>query len=293
MDELISTRTGRKLELREYGDPRGHPTIFFHGLIGSHHQASYVAEQAQESGLRIIAPNRPGVGRSEFVARKSALEAVPDVEDLASALSLHEFSLIGISGGTPYALACLLRLPRRIPTVTIISGMGPMRLPGALRGMDPRRRLALEVGSRYPELAKRECRGWAERFRADPERFLRRLVATWSVPDQQLFQRTDVFDLFLRDLHQVFTEGNGPETFAQDLRLYRNYGFSPAELPQDRRVTLWHGLHDTIVPPAMAWSLAQVLPNREIHLLPGGHFVAISIADQIVTRLKLHLDQAK
>ena len=143
-------RDGRKLEVTEYGDRAGHPAFFFHGLIGSHHQASYISDEAGRTGLRIIAPNRPGVGRSEFIARKTALESVSDVEDVASALELDEFSLIGISGGTPYALAALSRLAHRVKTVTVISGMGPMRLRGALRGMDRRRRIALEVGSRLP-----------------------------------------------------------------------------------------------------------------------------------------------
>src|SRR4051812_23549228 len=105
MSKLFVMRTGRALEVQEYGDPTGHPAFFFHGLIGSHHQASYIAEQARENGLRIIAPNRPGVGRSEFVDRKSPLEAIADVEDVAAALGLGQFSVIGISGGTPYALA--------------------------------------------------------------------------------------------------------------------------------------------------------------------------------------------
>ncbi len=94
-------RSGRKLELREYGDPAGHPVLFFHGLIGSHYQASYVGDEAREYGLRIIAPNRPGVGDSEFVKRATALEAVGDVGDLAGALGLDAFSVIGISGGAP------------------------------------------------------------------------------------------------------------------------------------------------------------------------------------------------
>jgi pimeloyl-ACP methyl ester carboxylesterase len=168
--------------------------------------------------------------------------------------------------------------------------MGPMRLPGALQGMDRSRRLALEVGSRYPNLARQECRKWSDRFRADPNRFLDRLIATWPEPDQRLFRRKDVYDLFLCDLHQVFTEGRGPETFAQELKLYRNYGFSLEELPAHPRITLWHGLADTIVPPAMAWKMAQTLSNRELHLVPGGHFVAIEIAEQIMARLKQHLD---
>jgi pimeloyl-ACP methyl ester carboxylesterase len=292
MSRLIPTRTGRLLEVEEYGDPLGHPAFFFHGLIGSHYQASYIAGQAREQGLRIIAPNRPGVGRSEFIIRRNTLETVPDVEDLAAYLGLSEFSLIGISGGTPYALAALYRLGDRVRTATVISGMGPMRLPGALKGMDRRRRVALELGSRLPRLARGRCALWAERFRAEPEQFLRRLVHTWPAADRALFDREDVFDLFLKDLHQVFSEGNGPVTFAQELRLYRNYGFWPAQLPRSPGVTLWHGSDDTIVPPAMSWAMSRALPRCELHLLPGGHFVAISISEQIILRLRRQLDSS-
>src|SRR5271163_1083621 len=95
---LLVSRTGRNLELKEYGDPAGHPVLFFHGMIGSHYQASFIADQAGQEGFRVIAPNRPGVGASEFVKRKSPLEAVDDVEDIAAAFELDEFSVLGISG---------------------------------------------------------------------------------------------------------------------------------------------------------------------------------------------------
>jgi pimeloyl-ACP methyl ester carboxylesterase len=285
-NNLIALRSGRKLEVQEYGDRAGHPVFFFHGLIGSHYQASYIAEQAEREGLRIIAPNRPGVGRSEFVLRKSGLDAVDDIEDVAAAFELDDFSVIGISGGTPYALAATCRLGRRVRTVTIISGMGPIRLPGALHGMDRRRRLFLGAGSRYPQLAVRAFQAAANRFRADPDRFLQRLVTTWSVPDQQLFRRREVLDLFLKDLHQVFTEGNGPEGLAQELTIYRNYGFSLGAMPPSQRITLWHGLSDNIVPPAMAWKMVHALPNAEATFVLGGHFMAIDAASQIIARLK-------
>jgi hypothetical protein len=76
VNDVLHTRSGRKLEVREYGDAAGHPVFFFHGLIGSHYQASYIADQAREHGQRIIAPNRPGGGASEFIERASPLEAV-------------------------------------------------------------------------------------------------------------------------------------------------------------------------------------------------------------------------
>jgi pimeloyl-ACP methyl ester carboxylesterase len=287
---LLVMRDGRKLEVTEYGDPAGHPAFFFHGLIGSHHQAAYISEAAGRVGLRIIAPNRPGVGHSDFVGRKTPLESVPDVEDVAKSLRLDDFSLIGISGGTPYALAALSRLPHRVTTTTVISGMGPMRLPAALRGMDRRRRVALEVGSRWPRVAERGFRKAMHRFRADPVHFLDRLVATWSAPDQVLFKRKVIYDLFMQDLHQVFTVGAGPITLAHELALYRNYGVSLRDLPQDKRITIWHGLSDNIVPPAMACQVALALPNCEAHLVTGGHFVAIDIAGQIIAQLTRLLD---
>ena len=82
----------------------------------------------------------------------------------------------------------------------------------------------------------------------------------------------------MQDLHQVFTVGAGPITLAHELALYRNYGVSLHDLPQDKRITLWHGLSDNIVPPAMACKMALALPNCEAHLVAGGHFVAIDIA---------------
>ncbi len=291
-DHLLATRTGRKLELREYGDPAGHPVFFFHGLIGSHYQARYVADQAREHGLRIIAPNRPGVGASEFVERTSALDVIVDVEDLTKALRLDAFSVIGISGGAPYALATLLHFKERVRTVTLISGMGPSRLRGALAGMDRRRRVALEIGSRFRHLARRGFEKAAQRFHAGHDRFLRTLIRTWSRADQKVFERRDVYELFMKDLHQVFTLGTGALGLAQELPIYRNYGFALRDIPADPRVVLWHGLADKIVPPAMAWQLATALPSAELHLVPGGHFVAVEIAGEIIARLRQALDSA-
>lgn len=283
-------RSGRALEVRQYGASDGHPTFFFHGLIGSHHQASYIDDQAQRHGLRIIAPNRPGVGCSDFVRRKTALEVVADVEDIAAALALGEFSVIGISGGTPYALATLRHFGGRVRTATVISGMGPMRLPGALRGMDRRRRLFLDVSARYPQVARKTFQQASNRFQTNPTGLLDRLVRTWSEPDRVLFRRRDIYDLFLRDLEQVFSQAHAAEGLAQELTIYRNYGVSLRDLPVDRRVVLWHGLADTIVPPAMAWTMARTLPSCEAHLVPGGHFVAVDIAERIVARLRQQLD---
>jgi pimeloyl-ACP methyl ester carboxylesterase len=156
--------------------------------------------------------------------------------------------------------------------------------------MDLRRRAILEAGSRNASLSKRFFQNAAARFDADPERFLDHLIATWSAPDRKIFERSAIYDLFMKDLHEVFTRGKGPESLSQELRIYRRYGFSLRELPADQHVTLWQGLSDKIVPPAMTWKLAQTLPHCEAHFVPGGHFVAVDAAGQIISRLRQLLD---
>lgn len=286
----ITLPAGRVLEFAEYGDPQGHPALVFHGLIGSHHQASWIADDAAARGLRLIALNRPGVGRSEFIRRTRATDAVADVTTLLDHLAITRFSVIGISGGTPYALACLQRLPDRVVTATLLSGMGPATMPGALKGMDRRRHAFFTVGSRWPGTARVAFDAARSRYLNNPTRFLRRLVRTWSRPDRMLFDRPEVFALFLRDLDAVFRAPQGTDGLAQELGLYRRYGFGLDMLPATTPVTLWHGLDDTIVPPAMAWTLARRLPRAEAHLIPGGHFVALDSAHDILDRLLRQLD---
>ena len=223
---IFVTRSGRKLEVKEYGDPAGHPVFFFHGMIGSHHQASYISDQAGREGFRIIAPNRPGVGLSEFVKRKSPSRPSMTWKMSRRLSELDEFSVIGISGGTAYALATLFRLGRRIRTVTVISGMGPMRLPGAIRSMDRRRRMVLEIGSRYPHLALRVFPESSVSFPSSPRSVPEPPCGNVVDPGPASFPSSRGLQLIHERPRSGLHEGKGPETLSQELAIYRHYGFS-------------------------------------------------------------------
>ena len=232
LDNLITTRTGRKLEVREYGDPAGHPALFFHGLIGSHYQASYIAEQARRQDCGSSHPiGQAWVSRSSS-RRQIALEAVPDIEDLTAALrdrsvqrdrDLGRYALcsgLPVSAGFPH--------PDRDDHQRHGSDATPRRTArhGAATAAGPGDWVSLSAT--WPG---RNRDAGASVSGRQPTAFLKRLVSRpGPPPDQKLFEGEEIFDLFL-DLQQVFIDGNGPETFCQELRLYRNYGFSPAELP--------------------------------------------------------------
>src|SRR3954469_25189262 len=61
---------GRALAYCEYGVPDGSPVFFFHGLPGSRIDARVIAHEARSAGLRLIAADRPGMGRSDPVRGK-------------------------------------------------------------------------------------------------------------------------------------------------------------------------------------------------------------------------------
>lgn len=102
---FITLRDGRRLAYSEYGDPEGKPIFYFHGFPGSHHEVEYLGTAIGALHLRIIAPDRPGFGVSDFQPGRKFGDWPSDVIELADALGIKEFAVLGASGGGPYVLA--------------------------------------------------------------------------------------------------------------------------------------------------------------------------------------------
>jgi pimeloyl-ACP methyl ester carboxylesterase len=287
--ETLRLKDGRLLEYAVYGAGGGLPAVFFHGFIGSHHQAAFAHEAARRHGVRLIAPSRPGVGRSTPAPRRAIRECLEDVRQLADALGVASFAVIGASGGAPYALACLAGLPARARLGVLLSGLGPVGEPGLLAAMSPLARQALRLGRRLPWLASGLLALRARHFRRDPEAFLDALMRRWPGPDRELFESPLLRRLFLADLSAVLAHGEGVRGLARELGLYFRWGFRLEELPPGIRLLLWHGRHDPLVPASMAEHVAGLVPGAELILRPGGHFMAVGHAEEIIERTKAAL----
>lgn len=62
----VTLRDGRKLGFCDYGEPDGIPMFLFHGTPGSRIMPGLEnATWIEEFGLRVITPERPGVGLSD------------------------------------------------------------------------------------------------------------------------------------------------------------------------------------------------------------------------------------
>ncbi|MFH5800912.1 alpha/beta fold hydrolase [Haladaptatus sp. CMAA 1911] len=116
-------------------------------------------------GLRILAPDRPGVGESDPILGRGLLDWPTDVVQLADELDVDEFAVIGVSGGGPYALACAYTIPERLTAVTIVSGVAPLDTPDAIGEISLIEQLPIRTSRRSPRISRCFLGDVAEEYR--------------------------------------------------------------------------------------------------------------------------------
>ena len=80
--------------------------IFMHGAPGSRLSHAYSGALARDLGFRVIAPDRPGFGQSDFDRKRTLISWADDVAVLADHLGFERFIVAGKSAGAPHAAAC-------------------------------------------------------------------------------------------------------------------------------------------------------------------------------------------
>ncbi|MBN1813278.1 MAG: alpha/beta hydrolase [Anaerolineae bacterium] len=280
-DNQIRLPDGRALGYAEYGDPAGKPVLFFTGAPSSRflHPPT---EPTKALGARLIVLERPGFGLSDFQPRRTLLDWPNDVAAAADALGLDRFAVAGISAGAPYAAACAYKIPQRLTHVAIISGVGPMDLPGAIEEMPQVRQLGTKVARNAPWLLRPVLWLVSNPHRA-PERFYEHMLSGNSDADRALLSRPEMKAMLMRNYLEATRAGI--RGFARESIIASNpWGFSPADITVP--VYLWHGEDDANVSLSAAQHLAETIPNCQTTFLPGeGHWLILEHWEEILTAL--------
>jgi pimeloyl-ACP methyl ester carboxylesterase len=279
IEHRLRLRDGRRLACLELGAATGRPVIYQHGYPGSRLEARLAAATAARLGLRLLAPDRPGFGESSFQPGRTLGAWADDVGELADRLDLRRFAVFGVSAGGPYALACAARLAGRVEAVALLAPLGPLDWPQARCGMTTMSRLGLGLAAWLPPLARGVMRLAAPWARRHPQRLLNRLQAAAPAADRAVLadagNRAVLGATFCEALRQG---GRGAAWELTVLARPWDFALRDVRLP----VRIWHGLADTIVPPALVRHLAARLPCSEVRWLAGeghhslilGHFAA-------------------
>ena len=208
---FVTLRDGRKLAYAEYGRRLGSPAFYFHGTPGGLLEGRLLDEAARLQDVRLIAIDRPGYGRSDFKKDRRITDWPDDVADLADALEVDRFGIVGLSGGGPHAQACAAAMPERVTTAVIVSGAGS---PEA--AVDGRGRVArffikamLAMTPILAWLAAMWAAFWAPRTRQ------------WMMPrsiDRSVMKRREVREAFVEQVREALRPGG--RAMAQRSRVY-------------------------------------------------------------------------
>jgi pimeloyl-ACP methyl ester carboxylesterase len=260
---------GRLLGYAEYGDPAGRPLVFLHGWPGSRLAGAVLDEGARLSGVRVVAPDRPGFGLSSPHPDRSLIDYAQDVRALADTLEIDEFAVLGESGGGPYALACAHELDDRLRCVAVVCGLGPVGFPGATAGIAGKERLGYMIAQRAPLLAGLALVPVARCARRWPQQFSR--ITSWQLEEADRDALAGALGhLVAADFAEAFRQGG--DGVGQDLALlFRPWPFDPSTIQVP--VLFFHGGRDRTVSSAVARELAGTVPAARLHLTErDGHF---------------------
>jgi len=283
--DTIKLVDGRRLGWAEFGDPQGLPLFYFHGFPASRLEAKLIEAAAVRNGIRVIAPDRPGYGNSDFQPGRRLLDWPCDVEAVADRLSIDRFMVLGASGGGPYALACAHAIAPRLHAVGLVCGLGPVYEPWARSAMPWPARLGFGTARRSKSLLRLVYGGlttWVIKQR--PETLRRLLTSSAPEADSSVLRQPEISQILFDSAREALRQG--PEGALWDFIAYAHpWGFKPQDIRP--HVQLWHGEADALVPAAHGRYFATTLPNAAAKFLPGeGHFsLPIKHMDRILRGL--------
>ncbi len=284
LDNSIVLPDGRKLAYADIGHQDDFPVIYFHGFPGSRVEAGFSRYLCPEVGVRVMSVERPGYGQSCFYRNRKILDWPQDVCCLADSLGLDRFSVLGVSSGGVYALACAATIPQRLLSVGIAGT--PVSEPSARSKMGWATRAGFTMSRQHSVLGEL-IMGHLFRYLANRQTGLFLHVLAQGAP---LADRIAIKDPLFREsvvasLREAYRAGHrGP---FYDLHLVsREWGFSLGDIRMP--VHLWHGQEDRVIPVAMGRYIADRLTSCMGFFLEGeGHFsVTVNYMEQALRVLK-------
>lgn len=266
---LLTLADGRTLGYDDIGDPDGVPFVFLHGFGSSRVVRHPDDTIVGELGIRMLAPDRPGIGLSTGRPGRRLLDQPGDVEQLADALGIDRFVVVGWSGGGPYALACAWALHARVRLVGLVSSAAPLAGISETDYLLRTHRAARHAGEYAPWMIRLAMWRWSRAQRSDPERHLDEAIEGMVEADRLVLEDPAVRAMMLGNATEMYRQG-GRGLYDEALVMARPWGFPLEGIATPVRI--WHGEDDTASPVAMGRHLAAAIRTSTARFFPGeGH----------------------
>jgi len=276
--ERVTLPDGRTMSLQAWGPVDGPLLIHFHGVPGSRLELLPAQEALAASEVRVVAPDRPGIGHSSPAPGRGLVDCAADAVALADHLGAERFAVCGFSAGGPYALAVAAAYPDRVTAVLLMSSAGDPSTPDLDQGVVASERLLGRLAQRKPAVARLLWRGTRTLLRYRPSLVTGSLLSTapadaaWFDPGKSRL----VAETLLESLRQ------GTDAMVEDYgRCYDLWDFDPRVVRAP--VTAWHGEVDQLVPMRLAEHLRAELADATLIRLPGtGHIGTLRVLADVL-----------
>ncbi|MEM6907478.1 MAG: alpha/beta hydrolase [Pseudomonadota bacterium] len=269
-DEFLSLSDGRRLCWRSYGDPNGFPVVYCHGTPSCRLEAGFAEEAARDNGLWLIAPDRPGFGRSDPAPGRNVAEFSADILAIADKCGFERFGLAGYSGGGAYLFRCGAILPRR--RLAFLAGFAPWANVTSLDDLNALDRAYTKLARSLPQLNYLAFAPFALFARYWPSAFVALLQRAVSPPDQAEMDNPATREAFKVMFAEAMRQGSG--ALAQEANLLYQVADPDADAgPIQAPIRIAIGDADIFVPVSMVERAMIPHPNAELTVSPNkGHF---------------------
>jgi pimeloyl-ACP methyl ester carboxylesterase len=278
----VVTYDGRRLTYVEVGDADGPLVIHNHGGPSSRLEARLFAESASKNRLRFVCVDRPGMGRSSPQKARSYSGWAEDLVAVADALGCREFGVTGWSEGGPWALAAAAYIdPARLRHVSSIApgSYGTFGDNWAAQYLSKADAFGGTLALRFKPGFRLMYASLGLTAKHFPNTFVNQLRKSVNDYDRQILLRPEIATALGDACAECFAPGSGGLVCDAEL-LYRSWSFDVSTI--DRRVHMWQGLDDRLVPDPINKTVADRMPGSVWHPVEtAGHFVAIGSGDDI------------
>ena len=278
--QRLCFQDGSNIGFATWGDRHGRPVFQFHGTPGSRLELFGPEELFRQRRIHLITIDRPGYGLSDYVPI-SLLDWPARVAAVADAIGVDKFALIGMSAGTPFALAVAAALPERVSGVATAGGLAPPGNQQDWSRFGRLSRLGLNVVHRWPSLVTGFYSVALGAFHVLPDQIIDLMTREDDPVDRELLADRD----FRWLVRAMISEGTrrGVQGAVHDLQLATSpWGFDLRSI--DQPIDIWHGTRDHTVPVSEAHRLHRMLHGSRLFVLRGeGHFLLWRRAAEVLT----------
>jgi len=273
-EQYIKLSDGRRLFFSDSGDPRGLPVILMHGIAGSRYLRHPDDQHLMQQGVRLIIPERPGSGDSDSSADRSITDWPSDIAELADHLNLQQFTVLGYSAGTAYALAVAAACVDRVRAVHIVAALPPIDGLEDLRAYNPVFRMTLFLAKYTPGLLPALMRVMVKDIRKNVYHHLEQILRNAPAQDRAVLANAKLRANIATGMRASVR--NGEHEIAHEVLLVaQGWGIDLDKLTLP--VYIWHGEQDPLVSITGARKLAGLLPNAElVSIDEAGHYLLYS-----------------